>query len=705
MIHLCDLFESTVVCRLRAQHPSTGLFTGTLRFYVSRLGGKKIRLCLGCGFDRVTIPVSGVRLAIIELLLLKFCLSTMKILDPSHAARSYLLNLLCGERPIDSNPRNVCSQLNGSHGEWTDDDDLAAVLPDVRCVTCDCTLINRFPGARAGAPEKAKHTHTHFALGCDGGHDAFMCIGCAANIYVAGVTRDVNPENDSCIRCPQCRIAFNTKGSFLIPWFGNPGADNITPLTIFRQKLLARRYPPAGPPAYVAYLVQALTTAIGRLGNNQALIHQGHQLANPVPPLPANHIRFNGAPRPPPRPGVPAAPAVAAAAPPRLPAAAAPPAIAAGPPAVVNAGPPAVIPPHHLRIALMAAIVAANGRAQPRLPAARNPPALNAPAVVDEDPPPHFDPPPPNNPNDRNMFNTEFTSLYTQENFLSGSIWDMDMLSIGIVWFLTLLLTIGKGRWFPLVLFPLIYNRVIEVDRKHLKIAVSIVVVLPLVLYTMLDSSVDGHEIPTLKDYFLEVLWFSKRMIRYYLFLMEGQFSLLGFLGYLFNFRNTIALVMIGFFMYPILWSVRKRNRGRIGLSSSDIIGQPLWLPHFRWHRLDIGLYIPELISFGGDHLPPNLRKGSPYTGWIPDASIYSELYRKCLPSRYANSATSGLLRYIGGDIQNIITTAEIPLDQFDPIILLNTGTAIHQAVLTVRFANERNNSHEGLEGVRDLQW
>jgi hypothetical protein len=138
-------------------------------------------------------------------------------------------------------------------------------------------------------------------------------------------------------------------------------------------------------------------------------------------------------------------------------------------------------------------------------------------------------------------------------------------------------------------------------------------------------------------------------------------------------------------------------NRGVIRLRKSSVVGFPL-------------VYDKIKLLFGGT--VRDVAGGQPrnnYAHYPPDeqfvgrvhVQIYKHLFDAAFNIRCASKDHSALLRYIQSDIASLTKNLSYPLDR---VILLQTVTAVHQAVLTCRF----HNSHFAVSkesAVQSVTW
>lgn len=536
------------------------------------------------------------------------------------------------------------SALSGSHGEWTMSD-------DVQCTMCLQVLYN--PVVQNGNPRSLHHA-TKFNLTCQANCDTHICITCAANIFISAAIRPNNPDLTlSKIECPFCRVNTNVKATQLIPFIGfeapitmDENRQKLRDLLVEVQQLMAGgRHRHGNELTRLARIAVSIQDSITRLGNQNELRHRRHILSNL--PVRLDGLTLYVAPVFVPRPAGVNNPAI--------------PGLPPGP------------PPNQADLG--------NGAAPPLVVNNPPPPIAPIPQII-----------PPNPPLGDPVDNLDFqgmSTLYTQSTILDGTIWDFGMISFIFCLLLIFIDLSGRGRYSVLLIPILVKEKKIPVDREHLYMYISILASIIIMVIFSSDSFTDNHsDFVDFAQIMNKLFWFFKRCIKLYIAHVERWY-------------HPVSCTIIFSLVSPFLYSRTRRNLGLIRIGEINYVGWPIFVP-----RIVSG--VPDGI-FGYDiqyeHLPPNLKAASPYKGFIPNVPYYRNIYNKCLPSRYANEPTKGLLRYIGGDIQNIILSSGIPLDTFDPVVLINTGYLIHQSVLTVRFADENNNSHNGTESAGNIIW
>lgn len=248
----------------------------------------------------------------------------------------------------------------------------------------------------------------------------------------------------------------------------------------------------------------------------------------------------------------------------------------------------------------------------------------------------------------------------------------------------------GKGYFAVFIIPLLVHEKVIPMTTKWLKLYAAIL--FSLIILITFSAYKEEHSEVTFVEVVETFKFFIKRNSKRY-FNFTTQNSML--IGIVLSIQFLIPFVMAKMYY-------SRQNRGLISLKISDIVGLPTYIPSFQLGTRE-NWYTDTSIFF--EHLPPNLDGASPFRGVLCNIDYYPNIVDKVIPLRYANEATTGLLRYIGGDVQNVITQAELPYSAFDPILLLHTEMYIHQAILTARYANESNNSHTGQIGGRANPW
>ena len=636
-------FLRSLVYEKRAIHPSTGLIIGSITFYISRLGGKKTR---GSSGNRgIGCLFAFSRLSFYELL--KQCMRKGPI--------------CCGLSYIHTNGFEpsivlfiIVSSLSGSHGEWTMSD-------DINCYVCDQPLYRSVELQNGN--RRILHHSTHFRMSCDRAHNndpnnpQYICVTCAANCYSTAVIARA-PLNCG-VSCPLCRRVTRCNPTFLMRHTGIPTMDiqgNIGRLQEFIVR--AGEYRQRHPEQWVDNVIRITTDMILVFGNQQQLNDRRHVLMAQPHAVPNGVELFD-------------------------------------PQQVALPAPPIVVP----QVVQAPVIPGNDGLHQPIVPADPLPPPINPPLVaINNDPVVPADPVPPiaqlvpgvvpvppiqpvlANP----VLEARETVLYTQKTILDGSIYEMSPMG-HILMFLILISSIfGHGLAILLFIPLLIIEKVIVFNLTTLKFVFSLMFIIMLSVYIEMELS----EVESLSA---NVKMFTRKTLKSKIRLFVNMCE------------YSPAFVGVGILLCYIIPFVltNRSNHGLFRVSQGDLFGWPLFIPSFTRGTYE-NWFLDTKLTFS--HLPPNVAGASPYRGYIK-VFYYGTIVDKCVPSRYANEATSNLLRYIGGDVQNVLIQEEIPLSAVDPIILMHTVMVIHQVVLTARYTDEMNNAHVGRQSVRDLQW
>lgn len=118
-----------------------------------------------------------------------------------------------------------------------------------------------------------------------------------------------------------------------------------------------------------------------------------------------------------------------------------------------------------------------------------------------------------------------------------------------------------------------------------------------------------------------------------------------------------------------------RQNKGRIRLMQRDVVGTPLVYAEI-WSRI--------CRLTGTPCEAPDFQPDPKFIGKT-EVEYYPNLFEYSYSLRCASKDSEGLMRYIQSDINTLTARADRPLD---PMLVLNTVTLVHQAILTSRQHN-----------------
>jgi hypothetical protein len=568
------------------------------------------------------------------------------------------------------NSHQVISQLNGNNGEVTNSDDMAVVPQRVQCNICNNDLLERPQNSRI-------HPYHRFALNCDAEHDSYICSGCVANIYLNDCSRLANPRELNRIYCPQCRqpTPINRPG-LLIRLYGSGLLNNVlinnlraylAALQIDRQRPQVRRQMNLDTSERCVIITQEYINDIHV--NHQRLVDFYSpcvQLIMPnvinyfVRPVNNNQVDNNNAP---------------VAVPPNVNNNNLPPPQIVNLPPLVPANPPAPeqdpLVPH-------------NGPNPAPIPAnPPQPPPIN----------PHINLPLPAGvivplppvDNHEQFLRTRVTTIYTIQNVCQRAPWTMPIHKHFIVLLCMILLVYRPSFVLPLLLCLLDWTK-----ERFLFVCKLVLLLFVFILFSIpsLHQTDDEPSFEEVRHRFLHIIRQSMRV--YYFICLHKSYSI------------SVFTTIIATYILPLLRVSGSENRGMINLNETDVIGYPMWLPTIELVTVNfLPFRLPTIAYY---HYPPSVVGGKEYTGHM-QVSIYNAIHDQLIGSRYANVATSELLRYISGDVANLLSERNLNMDRFDRIVLIHTQCAIYQSVLTVRTSEREFVLNPGVLSGRDLQW
>lgn len=136
-----------------------------------------------------------------------------------------------------------------------------------------------------------------------------------------------------------------------------------------------------------------------------------------------------------------------------------------------------------------------------------------------------------------------------------------------------------------------------------------------------------------------------------------------------------ILIFYLGLGLDLFYFKFNRLNHGKVRLRQSSVVGRPLIYDEI-WSRYC------RLIDH--PHEPPHFPPDPKFIG-ATVLEFYPNLFEYSFSLRASSKDSEGLMRYIQSDIMTLTARADRPLD---PLLVLNTVTLVHQAILTGRTHN-----------------